>query len=135
MIESPATFAIVNWAIKAVKTVGVLSVGLIGTALAHQVAVYNYDLKDWIQQHGGSALPDTAIGSLTTSGVVGTTVAAGMICFGIGGAFMSLFERVAESLAYVTEWKRQARRHQEGDTQRLPNSGERDCRAHERLYG
>lgn len=109
LVESPATFAIVNWAIKAVKTVGVLSVGLIGTALAHQVAVYNYDLKDWIEQHGGAAIPQEAMGSLTTSGVVGTTVAAGMICFGIGGAFMSLFERVAESLAYVTEWKRQVR--------------------------
>lgn len=93
---NPLTYASIKGSATSVRFLGVTVIGGIGTFLSYQTlasTALHQDLQDIFE--GVSSM-------LATSSILGTTAAAGLICFYTAIAFMMVFYQTTYSLMYCT---------------------------------
>merc|ERR1711924_536224 len=92
--SNPATYAAIKGSATAIRVLGVTTIGCTGTFLSYQVlasSAFHRELDSVFE--GASSM-------LSTSSIIGTTVASGLICFYVATAFMMVFYQSAYTLMY-----------------------------------
>jgi hypothetical protein len=92
--SNPATYAAIKGSATAIRVLGVTTIGSAGTFLSYQVlasSTFHRQLDKVFE--GASSM-------LSTSSIIGTTVASGLICFYVATAFMMVFYQTAYTLMY-----------------------------------
>jgi hypothetical protein len=85
---------------KAVRNIGTVVIGGCGTWLAHWALT-----SKWFMSAMASVMKGSS-SVLYTSSILGSTIASGMICFGISATFMVSFNQVANTLTYCIIWRK-----------------------------
>jgi len=99
LVANPVTFATVHGATSFVRFLGIAVIGGGGTYLTYLYLEHPFSL---------SAEDEALVASpmLDSSTRIGTTVAAGFICFAVSHAFMVIFDNCADALMYCILWKK-----------------------------
>lgn len=92
--SNPATYAAIKGSATAVRVLGVTTIGGLGTFLSYQALSSSAIHRQLDAVFAGSS------SMLATSNILGTTIAAGVICFYIAIAFMMVFYQTTYTLMY-----------------------------------
>jgi len=94
--SNPAAYVGIKGSATAIRVLGVSMIGGLGTFLSYQA------LSCTALHHKLDAIFEDASSILVTSNILGTTIAAGFICFYIAMAFMMVFYQTVYTLMYCT---------------------------------
>lgn len=94
--SNPVAYISIKGSATAIRVLGVTVIGGLGTFLSYQV-LSSSDLH-----HQMDSLFEDSSSMLVTSNILGTTIAAGLICFYIAMAFMMVFSQTTCTLMYCT---------------------------------
>eukprot|EP00440_Ansanella_granifera_P047787 gb/GFBE01051763.1/.p1 GENE.gb/GFBE01051763.1/~~gb/GFBE01051763.1/.p1 ORF type:complete len:641 (+),score=109.81 gb/GFBE01051763.1/:1-1923(+) len=93
--SNPVTYASIKASATAVRVLGVTMIGGCGTFASYQVLSSSTFHKEL------DSVFENSSSMLVTSNIMGTTIAAGFICFYVALAFMMVFYQTTYSLMYV----------------------------------
>jgi len=92
--SNPATYVAIRGSAVAVRVLGVTAIGGLGTLLSYKVLSSTHIHQELDGVFAGAS------SMLATSNIIGTTIAAGLICFYIAISFMMVFYQTTYTLMY-----------------------------------